>query len=299
MKRLFSSLSLMPLFAAALLPLFVLHLIASGVAALLYHVVRYRKELVIRQLSATFPVKNDREIRQLARNYYLNMADQLVEGIKSFRMSRQSLLARYRYLNPEVALHYTRTGRSVILCMGHYANWEWNTIMPAALGAPEVALYTPLKNPNANDIMRRIRERFGCIIVPVAQTAKGFLAHHDKGVLFVLIGDQSPSSKYISSSHWMPFLGRDTAFLGGIARYAKKFDLPVIFMDTQRVGRGYYESTFEVLTDTPTQLTEYEITKRYACRLEAQILSRPECWLWSHRRWKFTREVPMAPLHEA
>ena len=295
MKRLLPYLTFLPVFFLAWLPMPVLHLLSGFLAFLAGTVIGYRKKLVVKHLKETFPEKTDREIRALTRKFYLNLADQIIEGIKGLGMGRQALLERYRYLNPEVAQAYTSTGRSVILCMGHYANWEWNTIMPAAFGVPEVALYTPLKNPAADAIMRRTRERFGCIVVPIAQTAQGFFAHHDKGVLFVLIGDQSPSGKYINSSHWMPFLGRDTAFLGGIARYAKKFDLPVIFLDTRRVRRGYYESTLEVLTDTPRSLTDFEITQLYANRLEAQIRQEPANWLWSHRRWKFSRETPVAP----
>jgi KDO2-lipid IV(A) lauroyltransferase len=163
------------------------------------------------------------------------------------------------------------------------------------LKATEIPLYTPIKNPLVDQIMRRTRERFGCKLYPISRTAEAFQDNHDKSVLFALAADQSPSAKYLPNSHWLPFLGRDTAFLTGIARYSQKYDLPVIFVDIQRVRRGHYEATFEVLTDTPTQLPEYEITERYARRLEAQILARPECWLWSHRRWKFSRETVPAP----
>ena len=38
------------------------------------------------------------------------------------------------------------------------------------------------------------------------------------------------------------------------------------------------------------QFPDYDITDRYAQLLEEQIRQCPELWLWTHNRWKRTRE---------
>ena len=38
--------------------------------------------------------------------------------------------------------------------------------------------------------------------------------------------------------------------------------------------------------DGKEQVAEYEITKRYIKLLEQDIISHPEMWMWTHRRWK-------------
>ena len=105
--------------------------------------------------------------------------------------------------------------------------------------------------------------------------------------IFIMASDQSPSN--IKKAIWVKFLGRDTAFLQGPEVYAKKHDLPVVFVDIQRVKRGYYELEMKLITENPLELPEGEITQRYASMLEEAIRNKPENWLWSHRRWKHVR----------
>ena len=61
-------------------------------------------------------------------------------------------------------------------------------------------------------------------------------------------------------------------------------------MDVKRVRRGYYEATFRLITRTPEALKEFEATDIYYRMLEESIQRQPELWLWSHNRWKRTRE---------
>jgi KDO2-lipid IV(A) lauroyltransferase len=103
-----------------------------------------------------------------------------------------------------------------------------------------------------------------------------------------MASDQSPSKP--DKAMWVNFLGRETAFLHGPEQYAKKYDLPVIFVDIQRVRRGYYELNLALITDKPRETSEGEITQLYARHLEEAILTKPENWLWSHRRWKLNRK---------
>jgi KDO2-lipid IV(A) lauroyltransferase len=72
----------------------------------------------------------------------------------------------------------------------------------------------------------------------------------------------------------------------GIEKIAQKFDLPVYFCNMKKIRRGYYEVDFELITDNPRLLKEYELTEMHTRRLEKQINEKPEFWLWSHRRWK-------------
>lgn len=44
------------------------------------------------------------------------------------------------------------------------------------------------------------------------------------------------------------------------------------------------------MTETPKETREGEITEMFAHRLEQTIRKEPAYWLWSHKRWKMTRE---------
>ena len=83
---------------------------------------------------------------------------------------------------------------------------------------------------------------------------------------------------------------RYTPVLTGTERIARKMNHAVLYVDIQRVRRGYYEAEFKCITREPQKLKEFELTDIYFEMLEKSIRRAPEFWLWSHDRWKRTRE---------
>ena len=66
--------------------------------------------------------------------------------------------------------------------------------------------------------------------------------------------------------------------------------MPVIYVDIQRVIRGYYTVEMQVICDHPAETVQGEITERYMKKLETLVIKQPEDWLWSHRRWKLKND---------
>jgi KDO2-lipid IV(A) lauroyltransferase len=67
----------------------------------------------------------------------------------------------------------------------------------------------------------------------------------------------------------------------------------VVYLNTKRVKRGYYEVTIEILAKNPLELEEGALTKLYMKKLEQILHKQPENWLWSHKRWKKKRsDIP-------
>jgi KDO2-lipid IV(A) lauroyltransferase len=76
----------------------------------------------------------------------------------------------------------------------------------------------------------------------------------------------------------------------GTERIAVKNRQAIFFLESSQRKRGYYEAEFRLITRNPETLKEYEATDIYHQMLEASIRRQPELWLWSHNRWKRTRE---------
>jgi KDO2-lipid IV(A) lauroyltransferase len=76
----------------------------------------------------------------------------------------------------------------------------------------------------------------------------------------------------------------------GAERIASKNHQAIVFIEVIQRKRGYYEAEFKMITRHPEQLKEFEVTDIYYQMLEANIRRQPELWLWSHNRWKRTRE---------
>jgi len=173
--------------------------------------------------------------------------------------------------------------------LGHFNNWEWGSLAAAKqLKHKIVALYKPLSNKRIDRYAIKIRARYGTELASIFKTSLTFEENVNKSTLFLLVADQSPSNA--RRAYWVDFMGRDTSFLHGPETHAKKNNLPVFFIDIQRVKRGYYEVEAVLLADDPNALEDGEITHRYAKVLELQILKNPENWLWTHRRWKLTKD---------
>jgi Kdo2-lipid IVA lauroyltransferase/acyltransferase len=272
-------------FLFAMMPFRLLYLFSDFVYLHVYYLIGYRKKIVCSNMKSAYPELSEKAISRLMRKYYRHLCDILVEGLKGFSMSRQSVLKRHRILNPEVADVFIREGRSVIGLTGHYGNWEWGAMSSGIqIGHPAVAFYKPLLNKRVDHFLRRGRAAFNCALASVSVTYKTFEQHNDKCVAYIMVADQSPSN--IHEAIWTNFLGRPTACLHGPEKYAMMYNLPVIYIHIYRRKRGYYDIRLELITENPTTTAKGELTAAYMKMLETDIRNAPEFWLWSHRRWK-------------
>ena len=267
-----------------------MYILADILYLVVYYLVRYRRKVTRANLAACFPDKAVGERRRIERRYYRYMCDLLVEAVVGLWASPEFIKRHYRIRNRQVVDRYYEQGRTVVLASAHYGNWEY---MVASLGMQllhhGIGVGKPLDDKAVASFITRRRTRFGTQVVDqtdVRQHVAFFDRYHVPCALMML-GDQSPANPY--RSYWTTFLGRDTAFLYGAEHFARQYNYPVLYYSVERVRRGYYELTFTPLCDKPLEVPQYSIVESYARTLEQQILRAPEYWLWSHRRWKLTR----------
>lgn len=274
----------------AVIPFFLLYQISNVFYVLLYYVFGYRKKIILKNLTECFPNKSEKEIKALLPSIYKNLTDNILEGIKAFTMTSKQIVKRHKIVNPEIFEKYFNNKQTMIAVAGHYGNWEWGSIS-ASLQTDYnmVALYKPLSNKIIDNFIRKSRERSGTVLASMFETSETFKKHKDTPSVFLMAADQSPGRKYIKNAYWIDFLGRDTAFLHGPEKYAKNNNYPVMYVDVQRIRRGYYEIELSILADNPLELKDGELTARFAKKLESIIYTEPANWLWSHNRWKLSR----------
>jgi KDO2-lipid IV(A) lauroyltransferase len=251
---------------------------------------RYRKVVVENNLKGSFPNKTNAEINRIVSLFYKNLADNIIEGIKAFTMTKAQIRKRHKIVNPELLEPYFSSGQSIIGVTGHYANWEWGSLS-ASLQIKQnvVAFYKPLSNKYIDRFVRWSRTRFGTTLASINETSDTFEKLKDTPTIFLFASDQGMPSYLLHKAHWVNFLNRETPFLYGVEKYSKLYDFPVIFIDIQRVKRGFYEVELSVLVDNPKFYSDAVITQMYASKLEKVINKKPEDWLWSHKRWRYTR----------
>ena len=209
----------------------------------------------------------------------------IMESIKLFSISEHELKQRFRIKNESILDKIHHQNRSIILVGGHYNNWEM-----AAKGFDmnfrhkAVGIYAPLRDKFFEKKLNKSRMEFGVEIVAKAFVPRAFIANKDRLTMTIFGADQSPT--YSKGVHWMEFLNQETAVHVGTEVFAMKYNYPVVFIRIDKVKRGFYEGTLEIITENPAALQHGAITERHTRLLERVIQEKPQHWLWSHKRWK-------------
>ncbi len=273
------------------LPPRVLYVFSDFIFLIIYYLIPYRKKLVLKNLRRSFPEKNKKEIRRISRRFYHHLCDYFIESVYGLHMSAKEINRRYRYKNPELLQSLYDRDRSVILVLGHYGNWEWTSNFPLNIPHTVMAIYKTLHNPYFDRLFVKVRSKFGLVPVPMESTLRRMIEYKQRGIktLTIFLADQRPRWKNIQ--YWTTFLNQDTPVLLGPEKTAKKLDQAVVFIHVNKLKRGYYESEFILLHDDPRETGTYEITESHLRTLEKIIREEPEWWLWSHNRWKHSKDL--------
>ncbi|UFH53054.1 lysophospholipid acyltransferase family protein [Spirosoma sp. KNUC1025] len=271
------------------LPLGALYGISNVLSFLLLHIIRYRRLVILENLRLSFPEKSPDELKLIARQFYLNLTDLLVETLKMPDLTADELIRRVHFTNPGLVKARLKAGQTVVVMASHQGNWEWLPSAAVLIGMPADSVYKPLTNTFFEELMKQVRSTFGAVPVPMQSLPRRMAAQKGKPRIIALVADQVPNTP--EQAYWTDFLHRDTPFYPGTERLARSRNMPVFYVEVIRIRRGYYEATFDLISEPPyDDLPLGTMLERYRDRLEATIRNYPSDWLWSHKRWKHWRE---------
>ena len=287
-------------YMVSLLPLWFLHGVSSLMSVILFHVVRYRRRVVHENLLSAFPNLSERRCRMIERRFYTHFCDLVVESIKYFSISEKEMRSRMQFKGIELLEESCRNGRSCGIYLGHYGNWEWISSMPLWMD-PKLCLCTQLYHPMENYVTDQLllytRNRFGGVSITADKSIKYMVNYRRQGkpILVGFIADQAPFWDNIY--YWSQFLNHETPWFTGAERIMQKLDMDVYYVDIRRIKRGRYVGEYKRITTDPKSHEQFWITEQYAQLLERTICRAPSYWLWSHRRWKRTKEEWLRITH--
>jgi len=247
-------------------------------------VFRYRREVIIENLSRAFPEKSHKEIRAISHRFYRHFFAVFTEVIKSQGMGPEEVRKHFQLQNPELIIQLHEQGVNVIVMGGHWGNWEWITLSPLFFNFSTYTLYKPLSSKIAENLMSRVRSRFGLKLLPMQQAGRYILSRKDYPALYYFIGDQSPSHK--DPQYCFNFLNQPSFFFTGGAKLAQATHAAVVYQSIRKIKPGYYLVTYQTISLPGDGMRIRDILSEYARLLENDIREQPENWLWSHKRWK-------------
>jgi len=262
-----------------------------------FYVFRYRRKIVRKNLLTSFPEKSVNEINGIERKFYQHFCDYLFETLKLLNMSKKDIKKRVTLVNPDELDEYYKKGKSVFVYLGHYCNWEWLSYAwkvnkPTYSDYKMYPAYYPLGNKYIDKLFYILRsKKSDGVPIPqkkVLRTIIKLNQNKEKG-MFIFLADQSPI--WNSVQHWVTFLNQDTATIVGPEKLAKQTGYPVFYFKVRKLKRGHYSCEFIKLAEDATEVPEFVITERYMSELEKSIREDPPYWLWTHRRWKFSKDT--------
>ncbi len=268
------------------LPLPALYLISDLGYVVARYLLSYRKKVIDENLQYAFPEKTPEERKNIRNKFYRNFTDSIAETIKLLTISDAELEKRFVLINHQLPELAVKSGTSAVMTAGHLFNWEMaiQSIAQQSEVTTET-VYQKLNNRFFNELMLKIRVRFGGVFTEKDEFKKTLFTLKSHPRIIQLASDQRPP---ISQKRYRrEFMNRPACFFEGAEIFAKKMGLPVYFGRVTKVKRGHYFLEFSNIAVPPyDKALPHSITDAYCKKLEENIRNQPELYLWSHKRWK-------------
>ena len=276
------------------LPFWFIYILSDVLFVFVFFIIGYRKKVVFQNLQNSFPDKNKKEIKVIARKFYHHFCDLTLETIKMSGMKERDYRKRITIKNNHLVNDYFDQGKSVIVLTMHYNNWEWSNCFPLHIKHKILGVYKPLHNAVFDKYLNNIRAKMGAEMVADSKVLRRVVEAEKKSELIFtwLAADQTPPP---TSKFWTTFMNQETPFFSGPEKIAARTNHPVFFHYNKKIKRGYYEINLIPMFENPKEIESKEILLDYIRRVEQLINTKPEYYLWSHRRWKHKRPegIPM------
>jgi KDO2-lipid IV(A) lauroyltransferase len=179
-------------------------------------------------------------------------------------------------------------GRGIIFLTGHIGAWELLSFAYSALDHPLSFLVRPLDNPQIEEMVERIRTRFGNRAINKRMAARtAFRVLREGGTLGIL----ADLNTHPHEGVFVPFFGHLACTTSGVATLALRTDavvLPVCAVwEEQRKKFIFHGDPVVELVRTGDHEKDVEInTARYTSAIERLVRAYPDQWLWIHKRWR-------------
>lgn len=233
-------------------------------------------------LCLCFPHMERAQREYLELQSLMNTGQTLMETPAAWLASGKRLSRWIRRVSHEQLLDDAiAEGKGVIILLPHVGNWELFNHYYSARG-PMMALYQPPRKVYLQDMMKRIRSRFGNELVPtsVKGIARLYRALEDGGTVIIL-PDQVPANGI-----FVPFFGVDALSDKLLSRLVNKTGASVIAACVTRLGSGEFEVSFKAV-DKNIYSTDIAISVRAVNKtVEDCVQEIPAQYQWEYKRFR-------------
>jgi len=264
--------------------------IGAGLGRVGFHLIKYRRDVAIRNLTRIYPERDRRWRWRIARESFAEMGRTIFEIPHVFLRSK-SFLRSCIQVEGEDEFHAAMVqGKGAFIAAYHHSNWEMCGVMYSTLVSDPNCIYRSFRQLSLEHFVKQCRERFGAYMRPRQQGLRWLPKELKQGHSVYILLDQ-----HLSVGMPVPFLGHLANTTTVPAAFVCKHGTPVFGLALHRIGKAFrfrlqlWRIAMPAMTNSK-DLDMYRIMEYIGKSFEPVIHQRPELWLWSHQRWKLLEE---------
>jgi KDO2-lipid IV(A) lauroyltransferase len=253
-------------------------------------VIRGRDRLAMRNLRATFPNRDERELRKILDDSWRHFGREALQYVQMQTLTLEEIAARCPFVNAHYLEEAIARGNGTLLISGHWGGWEIGGLALMSMLRNVRSVARPLDNELLERDLRKLREKTGAEVVDRRRAARFLLKGLSENGVIVLLPDQAVQPR---EGIKVPFLGRPAWTTPAPARMALRARSTIVFAFCIPDGlrhRLEFEEPIRADLLTEGESDPVVLTERINDVISRRIISRPDLWLWMHDRWKGTGE---------
>ena len=180
------------------------------------------------------------------------------------------------------------SGRGVILFTAHLGAWELSSFALSAFGYPISFMVRRLDNDLIEDMVDKVRKRFGNRTLDKNAVSRLALRELNEGGTLGMLPDVNMLAR---EGVFVDFFGTPASTTSMLAKLALRTEAAVvpIFVPWDQQRRRFVlrlEAPLNIARTGNEAEDVQQLTASFMASIEKVVRSYPEQWLWIHKRWK-------------
>ncbi len=249
-----------------------------------------RHNTVISNLTLAYGDKmSTAQKEEIAREVFGNLGKSIAENSRFPSITKEDILEIVTSEGTEYFQEAREYGKGTILVSSHFGNWELMAAYVIAIGYPLSFMIRSQHNELVDRYFTKMRRSIGGKVIYSDKSGgmKKIIRGLKDNEQVAIISDQHAGSQGII----IKFFGQPVSVPRGPAVLSIRTGAPIVVTHIFRNDDNRHHTVVDKPIYPNQQADQkeeiYRLTKLYSERMEEIIRSRPELWLWTHRRFKY------------
>lgn len=263
-----------------------------------YRLMRSGTDALVDNLAVMFPSLTRRELQAIALRTYRSYARDVIDFIRSLRMSPEETRALVGRLDTTAIEQAMAEGRGAVIVSGHFGNWEIGGVILRRLTTYPLSVVARAEPSQAVTALRQqLRVSLGIETIEVRQhleTAMHIRTRLQKNEVVAMLLDRHLGKDQVEVS----FFGRPTKFLRTPALMASFSGAPLVPCFVYRDGRGLAIECgplIRVASEGDRDANVRGAVQTFASQVEDHVRRHPHYWYQFYPVWPSSKSVPGTP----